>query len=162
LRTSQVLAYIFILILRIMKDKALILKAIKDHYGFSTDAEFADFLGIAKTTLSSWYARGSIDYDLVYSKCVEIDGNFLLSGKGKIKRNQIGYKEKEDRNPIAAESPGPLTYNVQATIDALHRAIKAQETTIDSQKETIMALKEIILLKDPIAKKSAHDTSRSL
>jgi SOS-response transcriptional repressor LexA len=63
-------------------DKSLILNEIKSHYGHKSDAEFATFLGIAPTTLSSWHKRNSIDYDLVYSKCEGISGDFLFTGKG--------------------------------------------------------------------------------
>lgn len=67
-------------------DKSLILNKIKSSYGLKSDAEFARFLGIAPTTLSSWYKRNTMDYDLVYSKCEGLIGDFLLSGKGEIRK----------------------------------------------------------------------------
>jgi len=47
-----------------------------------SDAELAGYLGIATTTLSSWKSRGSIDYDLIYAKCVDINANWLFTGTG--------------------------------------------------------------------------------
>jgi hypothetical protein len=78
------------------KDIELILNKIKEYYSLNGDAEFARFLGIPPTTLSSWRSRGNINYDLLYSKCVDIDANFLLSGEGKIKRN-----EPNEHDPVS-------------------------------------------------------------
>lgn len=63
-------------------DNRLILSKIKSHYKFKSDAEFARFLGIKPQTLSTWHTRNSFDKDMVYSKCVGIDGNFLFTGFG--------------------------------------------------------------------------------
>lgn len=66
----------------------MILNAIKKHYKFKSDAEFARFLGIKPNSLSNWYTRNTMDYERVFSKCVEIDGNWLLSGQGQMLRSQ--------------------------------------------------------------------------
>lgn len=65
----------------------LILNGLKLHYNFKTNTDFAKFLGIAPQTLGSWYSRCSVDYDLLYAKCVDIDANWLLSGTGSMLRN---------------------------------------------------------------------------
>lgn len=62
-------------------DKSLILNKIKFHYGFKSDADFARFLEIKPNTLSNWYVRNTMDHERVYTKCEDIDGNFILTGK---------------------------------------------------------------------------------
>lgn len=74
-----------------IKNVPLILDAIKKHYKFGTNVDLANFLGIKPQTLSSWYTRNSIDYDLVYSKCIGIDANWLFTGKGEM----FSSKQKE-------------------------------------------------------------------
>ncbi len=64
------------------KDNKLILNNIKSHYNFKSDAEFARFLGIAPNTLSNWYSRNTMDYELIITKCEELNANWLLTGKG--------------------------------------------------------------------------------
>jgi len=76
-------------------DKKLILNKIKDYYKFSTDTEFAGFIGIKPQTLSSWYTRNTFDIDLVYSKCVGINPEFLLSGKGDVFINPANNVSRE-------------------------------------------------------------------
>ena len=64
-----------------MNDKLLILSRIKEYFNFSTDTELAVFLGINKSTLSNWHKRKTVDYDLIFSKCEQLDKNWLIAGK---------------------------------------------------------------------------------
>ncbi|WP_185148386.1 LexA family transcriptional regulator [Riemerella anatipestifer] len=73
-------------------DKSLILKKIKEVYDFKSDTEFANFLGVKPQTISSWHSRNTFDTDLIYSKCVNINADFLLSGEGEVLKPNV--KEK--------------------------------------------------------------------
>lgn len=70
-------------------NKSLILNELKAYYGLSSDSAFADFLGIKRQTLSSWHARNTFDIELLYAKCVNVDGNFLLTGTGNIEKRNV-------------------------------------------------------------------------
>lgn len=61
-------------------DKNVIIQRLKQHYGLSTNTELANKLGVAQNTISGWIKRNSIDYDLIISKCEDVDFNWLLSG----------------------------------------------------------------------------------
>ncbi|MBS7334226.1 MAG: helix-turn-helix domain-containing protein [Weeksellaceae bacterium] len=77
-------------------DKRLILNTIKELYNFSSDTEFAKFLGIKPQTLSSWYSRNTFDIELLYAKCVLVSGEFLLTGDiSLLKRNMQNLLHKE-------------------------------------------------------------------
>jgi len=67
---------------------SLILNDLKLHYNFKSDTEFSKFLGIAPQTLSSWYSRGSLNYNLVYAKCVGVSGDWLLTHQGEMFRSE--------------------------------------------------------------------------
>jgi len=99
-------------------DKKLILNKIKDRYKFKSDSEFAGFLGIKPTTLSSWHSRNTFDIELLYSKCVDIDPVFLFTGKGEVSKVQsvvnepeTVYRLKTDNN---IESQSVPLYNIEA------------------------------------------------
>lgn len=70
-------------------DKKLILKKIKGVLGYKKDGEFADFLGISKQTLSSWYQRNTFDIELLYAKCVLINPDFLFTGCGPLLKQNV-------------------------------------------------------------------------
>lgn len=80
-------------------DKSLILNRLKEYKNFNTDTELANFLNISRSTLSNWYTRNSIDYDLLFSKCEkDIDINWLLTGSG--------YNLKDSSNVLAEPIKG--------------------------------------------------------
>lgn len=63
-------------------DKAVILKRLKAVLNLQTDKALAEFLGITKATLSGWYSRNSMDYDLVFDKCPNVSPLYLVYGEG--------------------------------------------------------------------------------
>lgn len=65
-------------------DVAHIIEKIMEAYHFKTKLEFAEHLGIKPQTLSSWESRNTIDYTLIYTKCKNINGDWLLSGEGSV------------------------------------------------------------------------------
>lgn len=61
-------------------DKSIILNKIREYLKLKSDAEFASFLGIKPTTLSSWRSRNTYDLELLYSKCGQLNPEWLLTG----------------------------------------------------------------------------------
>ncbi len=60
--------------------KAEILDRIIAYYGLKNKTRLAEFLGVSAQTVSNWYSRNSIDYDLVFEKCAGVDFNWLVCG----------------------------------------------------------------------------------
>ena len=58
-----------------------ILQCIKDYKGFKTNTQLAEYLGISKSALSNWIARGVLDESLIRSKIPEIRLEFLETGE---------------------------------------------------------------------------------
>lgn len=114
-------------------DKTLILNSIKNHYGFKSNVEFAGFLGVAPTTLSSWYARNTFDYELVYAKCNDVDGNWLITGRGEmlkalpISAPKVTVREFKHKTDDMRKSDRVPLYNIDAVagivaiFDDLHK-----------------------------------------
>lgn len=64
-----------------MRNVNHILQSIKDYKGFKTNAELAEFLGVSRSAISNWIARGNIDENLILSKIPEIRIEFLRGGE---------------------------------------------------------------------------------
>lgn len=90
-----------------MTDKKAILDRIKTASKSKTDADLARFLGVSPAVLSNWKSRGSIDYDLILSKCEHLDLNWLLTGK-EDSSNSL-YSQKSQPVPVVAEPIAPYS-----------------------------------------------------
>ncbi len=81
--------------------KTEILDLISDYYGFNRKREFANFLEISPATLTNWYRRKTFDYDIVISKCLELDLNRLFIENLAVsyhKENQSHQKQNIDND----------------------------------------------------------------
>ena len=58
------------------------LEALISHYSDGKPTRFAKYIGVAPSTISTWLARESFDYDLLFAKCEMISPEWLLTGKG--------------------------------------------------------------------------------
>lgn len=58
------------------------LEALIAHYSNGKPTQFAKYIGVAPSTISTWLARDSFDYDLLFAKCENISPEWLLTGNG--------------------------------------------------------------------------------
>lgn len=63
-----------------MVNKTCILDKIKEFYSLKSNKALSDFLGVTKQTISNWYSRNTLDYDIVLTKCKDVDLHWLLLG----------------------------------------------------------------------------------
>lgn len=94
-------------------DKSAILDRIKAFYGLEKKVDLANFLNIPSNTLSNWYTRGTLDMDIIFTKCEGMDYNWLLSGEDcKKSQNVNTIKVKEKKPTINKDFIGSPYYNV--------------------------------------------------
>lgn len=122
--------------------KKLILKKIMNHLNIHKDYLFADFLGIGQSTLSNWYKRDIIDYELIISKCDFLDANWLLTGEGEMLKNSA------QDSAIVNESETPYTNTSDKLDEARERIITLQEKLIEARDRFLEADKEVSDLKN--------------
>lgn len=70
-------------------NKSAVLERVKQALDVTSDIALAEVLGIARSTLSNWRSRGSIDYDLLFSKCKHFNLDWLLTGQGSMQRSNV-------------------------------------------------------------------------
>jgi hypothetical protein len=122
-------------------DKSLILNRIKSHYKFKSDVQLAKFLGIAGTTLSNWYARDTINYDLVFTKCGELNPNWIVFGEG---RPTKGYPNPEDTFSTTEEAFEKIATSKDVEIARLRELLASHEATIAAQAKAIEMMQKVI------------------
>lgn len=122
------------------KNVKLILDTIKYHYKFKTNLEFAAFLGIKPSSLSTWYARNMLDYDLVHSKCEGINANWLMTGEGEMFENLSDPKYSESNNKVNLVNEAVVAYS----IDYKDVYLRDLEKQVELMRNDIRQKSEII------------------
>jgi hypothetical protein len=125
-------------------DKALILNRIKSHYNFKFKAELARFLGIETNTLSNWYTRNIINFDLLVTKCEDLNLNWLINGLGNPTKSYINLEENGPSITHDGDDEYKQSDQLKEEIDRLNNTISIQEKTIAAQAKTI-AIMELLL-----------------
>ncbi len=79
------------------------LEALIAHYSDGKPTRFAKHIGVAPSTISTWIARDSFDYDLLFAKCEMISPEWLLTGKGPMLKTM--QQEHMIVEPVRSDSP---------------------------------------------------------
>lgn len=77
--------------------KVEILNSLKDYYGFEKDKEFSKFLGISSQVYSNWKSRNSFDIEMICFKCLEINPEWLISGKGEMLKRNVNDSDFQNK-----------------------------------------------------------------
>lgn len=92
-------------------NKELIINRLKAVLNLQTDKALADYLGINKSTVSCWYSRNTLDFDLIFQKCPHISPTYLVYGEGAAMRTSgnsimqtINAPVRQNSNVINAEA----------------------------------------------------------
>lgn len=87
------------------------LEALIAHYSEGKPTRFAKYVGVAPSTISTWLARDSFDYDLLFAKCEMVSPEWLLTGKGNMLKEE---GEEKASAPVVSYDPkvGQPYYNV--------------------------------------------------
>jgi transcriptional regulator with XRE-family HTH domain len=105
------------------------IEALIRQYCEGKPTQFAKFLGVSPSTVSSWLSRDTCDYDLIFEKCKGLNAEWLLTGNG----------------PMLTEGYDSITANECNILPAISNSKKGEELFLDiikQQAEEIGRLKE--------------------
>jgi|GEM_PF-2747440 len=84
-----------------LQNAGLILDRIKQAYNMKSDAQLASYFKKDPSTISSWRRRNSLDFQLIFSKCHDLNANFLIYGELPLKRSGTAASDVDD--PVIRE-----------------------------------------------------------
>ena len=90
-------------------NKTLILNKIIEYKKFKSDAEFARFLEIPPQNLSKWKSRNTYDVELLYTKCPELNPEWLLTGRGEMLKNEVTPPKPQAKSNYTDEELRAIT-----------------------------------------------------
>lgn len=98
--------------------KKEILLALIDYYSGGNQTNFAKKIDVKPQTISSWISRDSFDIEKIYSKCVEISANWLLTGEGDMLKSE--HVAAAPAAGSAASTP-PMSDDIRKLYDVIDR-----------------------------------------
>ncbi|MGV8135981.1 MAG: helix-turn-helix domain-containing protein [Mangrovibacterium sp.] len=107
-------------------DKKLIFSRLKFAYGLTSDSKLSHFLGIPPTTLASWKARNTFDFDILYSKCEGLSWDYLVYGIGE-------PFIKNESNQDARQPGGNFDDELRDQLHTLTEEIKRLTTKLEQK-----------------------------
>lgn len=120
------------------------LKQLIQYYDNDNKTRFARRLGMTPQGISTWLSRGTIDSELVYSKCEGVSAEWLLSGEGPMIRSNCQPLQDTSQQAISSQTSNDQTPIVKMFMDM----IKEKDTKIDElQKELRDKSEELATLK---------------
>ena len=64
------------------------LESLINYYTDGNKTQFANMLGIKPPTVNSWFLRDTFDLELIYSKCIDVSSDWLLTGEGEMLKSE--------------------------------------------------------------------------
>ena len=97
------------------------LEALIDYYSEGNKSMFGRLIGLQPSSITNWIRRDTLDFELIYSKCANLNPHWLLTGEGEM--------------IIGVDTDIQKTYTKQPqgdTIEALISAIQKQARELGS------------------------------
>ena len=122
-------------------DKKSMLDAMIAHYTSGNKAKFAALLGVSAQTISAWGVRNTLDSELIYTKCIGLSSEWLLTGEGPMLR-------ADDAPALPATPSTDIPASSDAVVFRLMDKLDKKEAQIDHlQSELRVMTEELATLK---------------
>lgn len=96
----------------IKADTSLNISKLVELKNFSSDAEFARFVGVSPALVSRWRSRNTYDVDKIVNAFPEVSISWLLSGEGHMLKEEKEKEEEYELLPRITEDKGRPYYDV--------------------------------------------------
>ncbi len=92
-----------------------ILDRIREAYNFKSDAELARYLGKDPSTISTWRKRNSVNFNLIFAKCNDLNANYIVHGDMPMFRDEDHTRTGEVIRELQEN------YSLKNTIDRIEK-----------------------------------------
>ncbi len=113
-------------------NKTLILNELINHFSNGSKSNFAKKIEVSPQMITNWLNRNTFDLERVYTKCENVNPNWLLTGKGSMLKEGIINTGDNNTNIQGNKNQVSHTTNTE-----LLEIIRKKDEQIDSLLEII-------------------------
>ena len=122
-------------------NKASILQTLIKQFADGNQSKFARLLGTKPQTIASWLSRGTFDIELIYAKCENLSGDWLLNGGiGPMMRQISADGTEHTATPHTEERSSPSVTPLLPA--AVNDELESLRTQLRSSREAVGELYE--------------------
>ena len=92
------------------------LEALIYYYSEGNKSMFGRLIGLQPSSITNWIRRDTLDFELIYSKCADLNPHWLLTGEGEMLKSTV-----RQSSPQQEAAPDQFTGLIQELMNELRQ-----------------------------------------
>ena len=117
-----------------------VIERLCSYYQLDKKKDLADKLGVKPSVISNWITRNTIDWSIIFTKCEDINLNWVVYGQGHMKRlsnsENPAYKDLFEKQKEEIKELNREIGKLQLTIENLQNVNRTANLSIAAEPKS--------------------------